>query len=279
MLADKRITGAGGSCLRSAYNGFWLEVDDECYDESFEVTCESDFVTSLIYKKRSGSGLDSPYYVSSTTHSAPADGKTQEDVNSLCFTEEDSNSCSYGGTLWASLALKKLGKDYSPYIPYLIAMASNNNRYLPSSFLYMSTGDDEYFTELINEQKTEGYWQTGSDSGQRYFDTALALLAVPSSEHSDRAIDWLLETQQSSGCWRNARDTSFVLYAASPKTPALSSERAECSDFGGYCVSSQLTCEDAAGDLLGNYYCPSLGSSVCCSVNVIEELPNVIPSD
>ena len=277
VLEDKRITGAGGSCLRSAYNGFWLEVDNDCYDESFEVTCESDFVTSLVYRKRAGAGLDSPYFVSSTTHSAPADGKTQEDVNSLCFTEEGSSSCDYEGTLWASLALKKLGKDNTPYIPYLIAMAPNNERHLPSSFLYMLTGDDEYFTELINEQKTDGYWQASSDSNERYFDTALALLAVPSSEHSSRAVDWLLETQQSSGCWRNAKDTSFILYSASPKTPALSSERADCSDFGGYCVSSEQTCQDAIGEVLGNYYCPSLGSSVCCSVDVQEELPDVIP--
>ena len=278
---DKKITGAGGSCLSSAYNGFWLEVDEDCYDNTLEISCDQAFVTSLTYRKKSGSGVDAPYYISAITHSAPAEGKTQEKVNALCFKEKNQDTCSYEGTLWAALALRRLGKDTSAYIPYLAALAPNNERYLPSAFLYMLTGYDEHFVSLINQQKSEGYWQTTSDQSRRQYDTSIALLALQgrSAEQAETAIDYLLETQQGSGCWNNVRDTSFVLYSASPKNPALSSARTDCEDSGYYCVSSEQTCEDAIGTIQSNYYCSSLGQTICCTVYVEEELPDAEPSD
>jgi len=280
IAADKRLSGVGGTCFRAAFNGYWIEIDEDCFDDEFEISCESDFITSLAYRRRSATS-DTPYYISSTSHSAPADGKTTEKVNSLCFTEEDSDNCDYEGSLWATLALKKLGKETDAYLPYLIALASSNDRYLPSSFLYMLTGDDEYFTELINEQNTIGYWQTTSDSATRYYDTTLGLLSLQgrSASQDDLAKDFLLENQPSSGCWRNARDTSFILYSAFPKNPSLVTEKVSCSAPTGYCISTEQDCEDATGNVLTGYNCPSFGKSVCCSVNVIEDdLPDVVPS-
>jgi hypothetical protein len=277
---DKRITGAGGTCFRSAFNGYWLQIDEDCYDEEFEITCESDFITTLTYKRKTASGLDAPYYISALTNQQPADGKTTEKVNSLCFQkDEDSSSCDYESTLWATLALKKLGKDTSPYIPYLIALSSNYDQYFPSSFLYMLTGDEEYFSEIINNQKSEGYWQESNDQTKRYYDTALALLSLKgtSTEQSTRATEWLLEEQQTSGCWRNARDTSFILYSASPKSPSISSTRTMCADSGFYCTTTEQDCEDALGAIKSNYYCASLSKSVCCSVQVTQNL-TVIPT-
>jgi len=270
---DKRITGAGGQCFRSAFDGYWIKIDEDCFDDQLEITCDKDFITSLVYQKTSGS--NTPYYISALTNSAPAQGKTQEKVNSLCFKQEGSTSCDYEGSLWATLALKKLGKDTDAYIPYLISLASNNEKYLPSAFLYMLNGDEEYFTELANKQKADGYWQVTSDSNRRYYDTALALLSLKgrSSEQADKAIEWVLETQPDSGCWRDTRDTSFILYAADPKSPTLSSSRTNCEDSGSFCVSSTETCEEALGESKSNLYCPSLGTSVCCTVDVDEEPP------
>jgi hypothetical protein len=274
--SDKRITGAGGDCLSSAMGGYWIQIDDDCYDDTFEISCEDAFITSTAYKF--GSGVTTPYYISSITNSAPADGKTTETVSSLCFTkDEDNNDCDYEGTLWATLALQNAGKDISAYIPYLVALAPNNERYMPSAFLYMLTRDSEYFTDLINKQRAEGYWQTSTS--QRYYDTATGLLALYgiSADQGEDAIDWLLETQPSSGCWNNARDTAFILYSASPKNPALASTKSYCVDQGYSCVSSEQTCEDGLGTVMPTYECTGLGASICCSREVAEDLPDVVP--
>lgn len=277
---DKTISGAGGTCFKTANNGYWLEVDDDCYNKEFDISCDKEFVTSLLYKRKSTlSNL--PYYISAVTNSAPAKSSTKEKINALCFKQGSSSSCNYEGSLWAALALKKAGKDVSSYLPYLIALASENKKYLPSSFLFMLTGDEEYFAELGNEQNIQGYWQVSGDANKLYYDTALALLSLQgrSATQADSAINYLLDKQPSSGCWNNARDTSFILYAAASKNPALSSSRVDCEDSNFFCVSSEDTCTEAKGEIKSNYYCPSLGKSACCSVKVEEELGPTTPSE
>lgn len=271
----KKVTGAGGECFSTAFNGYWLEVDSDCYDEEFEISCDKAFVSSLVYKRR-GSAATSPYYISSISHSAVAESSTKETVNSLCFKQEDSTSCDYEGTLWATTALKKMGKDTSAFLPYLIALSSSNEKFFPSSFLYMLSADDEYFQDIINKQKTGGYWQITSDTKTRYYDTSLGLLALSgkSAEQSEKAIDYILETQQGSGCWNNVRDTAFVLYAASPRTPSVS-DRVDCEDSGYFCVSKGDVCEDALGKIMSGYYCSGLKPAICCSKEVDEEIEDI----
>ncbi len=273
---DKTISGGSGTCLKPAYNDFWLEISKECFDEEFEISCDKEFVTSVVYKKKSGSS-ELPYYISSVTSSAAARGITKEKINSLCFKQLSSSSCDYEGSLWAALALKKTGKDTSAYTPYLTALAPDYQKYLPPAFLFMLKGADEHFTELINEQKTDGYWKTSSAQSQLYYDTALGLLALRghSAEQADSAINYLLEKQPASGCWNNIRDTAFILYAAAPKTPVLSAARADCADSGYYCASSESVCTEAQGDIKSNYYCSSLSKTICCSAEVEEALPDV----
>jgi len=262
IKTDKKLSGSPGSCFRTAYNGYWLEVDDDCYNETFTISCDQSFVTALIYKRRTGS----TYYVSTLTNTAPASGTTQEQVKTSCFKQ--GTSCDYEGSLWATLSLTKKGKAIKEFMPYLIALAPENSKNLPSSFLYMMTNYDEYLRELTALQRSDGYWQAVSTS-DKFYDTALAISALSdtSSEAVDAAKDYLLEVirpPSSSGCWQNSiRDTAFILYAAAQK-PASSSggtTKSYCEDFNHYCVAA-LECNES--DLLPNFDCTSIGD-VCCA--------------
>ena len=220
------------------------------------------FISTLLYKKTTGDTI----YVSSQTESASADGETEHTVNSYCLST--SSNCDYEGSLWATFVLSQTGNDISEFLPYLIAMADEdaNQKYLPSAFLLMITDSSEYITTLTNEQKTEGYWQT-SDSNSRYYDTALALLALYSinTDQADAAKTWLFDVQEDSGCWRNnIADTAFILYALSPR--ALSKEGGgdteDCEDYKKYCESPVDCAQD---NVLDSYSC--YGGKVCCSVS------------
>ena len=264
MSADKKITGSS-SCLSSAENGYFLQISSTCFDDNFTISCDKDFITTLLYKKDASS--TSPYHLSSKTHSAPLSGSTNEKVNAYCFAS--SSTCDYQGSLWASLALAKLGEDVSDYLPYLSSEydTAENKKYFPSAFLYMLTNEDDYYIEVTEKQKQNKYWQEQESSGINYYDTALALLSLQdlSLEQSDNSKEYLLQIQDSSGCWHanNVKDTSFILYAGWPKEPVLSqttTARSNCKDFGYSCTASE---ECILSDKLTNFYCSGL-SSVCC---------------
>jgi len=266
IAENKKISGTS-SCLSPAEQNYFLKISDSCLDDEFTISCDKDFITTLLYKKPGAS----IYYVSSETNSASASGNTEETVNAYCF--ETSNSCDYEGSLWAALALAKTGEDVSPYIPYITAMADEtiNKKYLPSAFLYMLTNEDDYYSELTDLQKQDKYWEEG---GKKFYDTALALLALQNTgtEAEDNTKEYLFEIQDNSGCWNsnNIRDTSFILYAGWPKPPLYDSDttgRADCEDFAHYCVSSG---ECSSDDTLDNFYCPFL-SDVCCETQPTEQ--------
>ncbi len=135
---NKQIAGTDPTGLRKSYNNYWFEITET--DTNFTVSCDKDFVTTLLYQKP-GSSV---YYVSSQTHTAPASDSTTERVESYCFAT--SGQCDYEGSLWAALAFTKSGKDISPYMPYLTAMSDDtaNKKYIPQAFLYMLTKADDY---------------------------------------------------------------------------------------------------------------------------------------
>jgi uncharacterized integral membrane protein len=264
--SNKKISGSS-SCLSPGESNYFLKINPTCYSKNFTISCDSDFITALLYKKSSGS----VFYVSSLTHSSASQGLTQETIGTSCFAL--SSSCDYEGSLWAALALAKTGQDISDYLPYLEAMSdeSNNQKYFPSTFLYMITGSDDYYSTIVEKQKSGTYWQEDS-SNNRYFDTALAILSTQDSNsaETENSKSNLLETQDSTGCWHsnNIRDTSFLLYSGWPKLPASSGTTvSNCEDFGHYCVSSA---ECLSSDQLDNFYCSSL-SSVCCNVKPVEQ--------
>ncbi len=256
IASNKKISGDPGNCFSKAYDNYWLRIKDSCLDKEFEVSCDSDFITTLLYKKPN----TNIWHVSSQVESVSAGGTTINKVNSLCFSE--SNSCDYEGTLWATLALYKVGNENtSSFIPYLVAFAEDNEEYLPYSFLYYLTNSEDYLQEILNLQKTQGYWDLGKKG--KYYDTALALLSLTSSQAKDNAISWLEETQGNNGCWNNnIRDTAFLIWVLWPRTPYVPpTTTTEYCEPTYYCISVG-ECQDAGGNELDNYYCPGL--NICC---------------
>jgi len=260
---DKKIDSAAGNCLSLSSSNYWLEIDSDCYEEEFEISCEENFLTNLLFKSDDSSTI----HVSEQTSSATGDGTTREQVNSSCFI--DGETCDYEGSLWATLALDSMGEEISSYIPYLIIMAEENNEYFPEVFLYALTGYEDFHYDIISRQTSNGYW---SISGDKYYDTALALYPFIYKDFNEKeeAKIWLSNEQEDNGCWNagNIVDTAFILHSVwtkeNPTSPPVGST---CLDAGYYCMSS-ANCDDAGGNILDN---SCSGFNVCCDTQEIQE--------
>jgi len=249
---DKTLSSGAGTCLK-VYNNYWMKISPSCYDVEFQISCENSFLTSLLYKKTTLSTI----YVSQKTNSASGEGTTTEKVSSSCFRE--GSSCSYEGTLWAAMVLKYRKYDVSSYIPYLTAMADENSRYIPESFLQYLT--NSFRTELLAKQASNGWWAA---SGDKFYDTAVALLPFQNEQLSEKtkSIAWLSEVQGTDGCWQgNIRNTAFLLYSIWPKKIANVSTAKDCESSSYHCMSS-AACADATGTVLTDY--TGCFTNVCC---------------
>lgn len=270
---DKKIQSiAGGNCFSGTSNGdYWPEVARSCYGIEFQISCDQDFKTSLIFQKTGSSTI----HVADQTSSASPGGVTSEIVESYCFST--SQSCSYEGSLWAALALNAADEEIENYLPYLITLSDEdvNEKYLPDSFLYYLTGKVDYKVGILEQQILDKCWKKSTD---KFYDTALALLPFENDEPDEKtkAIDWLLseDGQDEEGCWdnKNIRNTAFLLYAiwprglnegTSPNTTTI-----YCADAGKYCMS-EMSCLDAGGNVLEQYTCSLFYK--CCSVDVAQE--------
>ena len=255
IAEDKTINTNAGSCLVQAQDDYWLRVSPTCFGEEFEISCNQKFLTTLLFRKAGSSTV----HVSSESSSASADGVTTEKVNSLCF--EENNQCVYEGSLWAALALKSSNEDVSAYLPYLMTLAEDNPRFIPDAFLYFITGDVQYKVSLLTKQKSNSWWL---ESGDKYFDTALALYPFYTEEGIDEktnAKEWLLEVQEESGCWdsNNVKNTAFILASIWPKESSNGNGLPSCKNAGFFCMPSGI-CE---GEIFADYNCQ--GSYSCCS--------------
>ena len=263
---SKKLSSNAGSCLSLAQDDYWFEIysSQTCQDNEYEISCDKDFSTSTLFKEQSSETI---YVSGREIKSASSGGTTREQINSSCFA--DSNSCSYEGSLWASLVLDSMGEDTSPYIPYLVTMAGNNPKTLPEAFLYILLGED-YKNDLLLKQKSSQYWDTSND---RYYDTAVALLALRSDDYTEKAnaLDWLGEMQGTDGCWQGSvKNTGFLLYSISPRAASGgngSTTKPSCEPSNGYCMSA-TDCASASGSALDAYQC-SFG--VCCSVQKAQQ--------
>ncbi len=268
---DKKIDSAAGSCLSlsdldgnpstTADNDYWLEIDSDCYEEEFEISCDESFITNLLFKSDTSSAI----HVSERTSSATADGTTTEKVDSFCFI--DSGACDYEGSLWATLALDSMGEETSSYMPYLVTMADANDEYFPEVFLYV-LGYEDFHYDIFEKQDSNGYW---SISGDKYYDTALALYPFMYEEFDEKqkAKEWLLLKQEEDGCWNSGHilDTAFILHSVWAKENPDPPITTTCIDLGYYCMSS-ADCDDSGGNIL-NYSCSSY--YVCCDTQKIEQ--------
>lgn len=253
---NKKISGTPPEGLSRAYNDYWFQINN--IKKNYTISCDKNFITALLYQK-SGSNV---FHVSSETKSASEFDSITENVNSFCL--KTGNECDYEGTLWASLVLKKEGKETAPLIPYLTSISdkAENRKFIPSAVLYILTNDDEYYSELVSLQKSDGFWD---ESRNKFYDTALSLLALQSlnSNEVDSAKKYLLKVQKEDGCWQS--DTSFILHSAWPKNPTgLSGGTgiSYCQDFGNFCVPIG---ECSLIDSIDNFYCSS-AAQVCCKI-------------
>lgn len=255
---DKTISSSAGSCLSLSEGDYWLRVSSSCRDEEFKISCDESFITTLLFKKSSSSTI----HVSETTHSASAEGTTTEKINSFCFSSDGGN-CDYEGTMWAALALNKLGYETSSYIPYLIIFADENSELIPESFLYALTGASDFRADLLAMQKSSSYWD---ESGDKFYDTAFALYPFQyddSLSEKKNSQNWLLEIQGNDGCWDNGniKSTAFILNSLWSKKSisVLDDDEEDCEDLEYYCMP-RAECDGTVLD----YDCSGL--SVCCSV-------------
>jgi hypothetical protein len=266
---DKKISGDAGQCLSLAQGNYWLEISSSpfCHNQEFSISCDKDFFTTLLFRKQ-GSPI---IHVSQEISSAAAAGTTTEKVESFCFREGGiGNPCNYEGSLWTALVLNSLEKDISSYLPYLITLAEDNQRFLPDAFLYFITADTEYSVSLLSKQKkinTQYYWK-GSTATDMYYDTALALFPFKHETFLEKtnSKQWLLETQDTNGCWQdNTRNTAFILASIWPRDFFTGNGNGgnglqDCESVGNYCVNKG-SCE---GQIFSDYYCGIL--SECCTV-------------
>ena len=274
ITEDKKISGDAGQCLSLAQDDYWLEISSLCYDQEFSISCDKDFFTTLLFRKQGSPVI----HVSQEISHASTGGTTTEKVESFCFREGGiGNPCNYEGSLWAALALDSLGEDMSPYLPYLITLAEDNQRFLPDAFLYLITADTEYSDSLLSKQKTIGtqyYWQ---ESGDMYYDTALALFPFRHETILEKtnSKQWLLETQDANGCWQgNIRNTAFILASIDPRDFRDGNGGGglqDCVSVGNYYCVNKGSCIGYGGQVLSEYDCPGVLSE-CCTVPSPEQL-------
>lgn len=277
---DMALSGSPGSCLEFSSSRYLLKIKDSCLDENFEITCNQSFVSTLLYQKNKGSSNDClnqnnvTCYIASATHAATSLGTTSEKVSASCFNS--GAGCEYEGSLWAALALSKMGSNnVSITLPYLIALAEDYGRFFPSSFISILAGDDEQYSRVIEQRKQGQYWDVENSPYNRFYDTSLGMLALSSSSNSrgeiDSTQDYLLSIQTKEGCWNNNRilDTSFILYSGWPRGgvagPGSGGKSAICEEAGLSCERLG-ECTNAGGRALTNFECASVG--ICCSVKI-----------
>lgn len=297
---DMKLTGTPGPCLTIDSTRYKLAVNVQCIDKAFRTMCESQereisFLTNLLYKK---SG-EQTIFVSSITNSAAENAWTSEKINAKCFKQ--AGTCDYEGTLWATAALYVAGNDTSQFSPYLRALASANEKYFPSAFLYYVIEDEQRKAQQSEKiiqsavSRPEGnFWEIPGGGRGKFYDTSLALLAlggVDSQIASGLNVkQYLFSVQTDRGCWNenNIRDTAFLIYSAGwagmrePAAPVCGNnnlEGAEVCEVGADGIfgtrddnfgSNAPTCQ-SQGYQSGNLTC----GNDCRSYNVTQCVGNV----
>lgn len=264
---EKQLSASAGSCLSLSEGKWWLRVAPSCYGEEFEISCNQKFLTNLLFKEQNSQTI----HVSEKTTESSANGVNTEVVNSFCFGLN--SKCDYEGSLWATMALKILDNDMSDYLPYLITLSEKeeNEKFIPESFLYGLTDSSDFRVSLLQKQLAEKYWD---ESGDRYYDTAVALLPIQDdTEEKINSKKWLLDnkTRDSEGCWKGSISaTGFILYSIwggrARSDGGSGGPSIDCEDKSGFCISD-IDCSEAEGTDM-NYEC-SGAWDICCSKNRI----------
>jgi len=266
---EQKISGNTGNCFSNAKEGYMLKVSNNCFGKEFEISCDKNFVTSMIYEKSSGGTI----FVPGKAESAASGGTTKAKVVSQCFKTTGAG-CDYEGSLWAVMALQKKGLNIEAFMPYLYAFADANKRFFPSAFLYILTGGDDQYNQIISLQKQGQFWDIIASPYGKWYDSALALMALSkgNSQEAENAKTYLLSVQTPDGCWNNnnIRDTGFILYSAFTRGVTRESGSGEVPKCESPFICTGLfECTNAGGKQEYNYDCSSEGAAkICCSINV-----------
>ncbi len=270
LSEDKKLSSGAGTCLSVTSDKYWLSVSPSCYRTEFEISCDEAFQTNLIYKRKNSPVL----FVSGKTNTGSPSGSTTEVIESECFTKD--GECDYLTTLWAAYALvSSSGDSYdiSPFWPYLQAMNGEDEKILAQGMLGYFSGSLVFKAELVQKQRSEGYW---SVSGDNFYDTGFALLPYSgdSFEGKEKAMEWLLSSgvQDKEGCWKgNILNTALILHSVWPKTisTSISQTLPSCESAGYYCLSP-IECQNNEGNILSSYTCTSASKSCCDKQTVLK---------
>jgi hypothetical protein len=259
---NKKINMNAGECLKLAQSNFWYKVEPSCFDKLFQISCNQDFITNLLYKNQKSSTI----YVLEDTQQSPAFGKTEHRIESKCLGI--GANCDYEGTAWGAIALQETENNIEDLIPYLIATSDLKRSYLPNAFIFILTRYENYGTKLILEQKFGAYWEAESSMYNKYYDTALALLGLGTGQAQTlKAKNWLLFEQGNNGCWANSvRETAFILWVLTNRQYETGSTTVFCESSGFHCTAK--TACPSVSDLGESYYCFGL-SNTCCEENIL----------
>lgn len=281
---NKKLSGDGGSCLDIGYNGYFLEINQNCYEKTFDISCDEDFITTLLYQKENSNTL----YVLKYFNGASAGGITSEKINSYCFAS--GGVCDYEGSLWAAFILDSKGYDIAAYMPYIIGGAEGKENLLPEVFIYFIKGYLDYRTTILEGQIAGKYWQAGT-TNDKYYDTPLALLPFQWESSLTEKIsteEWLLEeAQEDSGCWdgKDIVNNAFILYSLFPEFSGSGGGNGtnntavcgngicevgetfencpeDCEDTNSECIAEGYYCVGTCNGTELAYECPD--SMVCC---------------
>jgi hypothetical protein len=257
-------------CLSVSGSKYWLRILSSCFDNQFEIFCNKDFVSTLIYQK----GGSETVFVSPELHTSIANGSTKEQIKARCFKTGD--DCDYEGSLWAALALNVLGKDVSAFVPYLSALAEDNVKFFPSAFLYSLVGSsesNEFFSDITQKQKNNNLWGIIGSPYKKYYDTSLALFALAGKTEAEKAKSSLIELQnKNTGCWIERDpivDTAFLLYSGWKRSiisPGTGRTRSSCDSVSGQSCEKREGCLDIGGEVRVEFTCS--GTNICCSKQV-----------
>lgn len=275
--ANKKLSannGRAGNCLTisSEKGNYWFLISPNCYEKTFEIGCDGSgpFLTNLLYQDQNSNTI----FVSDKTNTAGrgTSGKTTEKINSYCFRQSPTSpACDYEGSLWAALALDLSGKDVDSFVDYLRAKAESNTQVFSAPILYYLTEYQEYYTIISNSQgrfTNNRFWTV---SGDKAYDTALALLPFRGTSFpgKDDAKTSLLDIRDNNGCWpesstRKIRNTAFVLYSIwpefDPDAPACSATNPCPTGFScqnNQCVQNQQNTTCPAVPCQTGYTCQS----------------------
>lgn len=279
---NMKLTSNGGSgqCLTISPSGYLMKIKSECLTKTFQISCNESFLTTLIYQKNVGDNSDclnlndKTCYVSGDTHSAASLGSTEETVTASCF--KAGNVCDYEGTLWATMALLDDNRDIESFVPYILALSEDNEKYFPDAFITFLTGDDVSYSNVISLRREGKYWDIPGDANNRFYDTAIGMLALGNSASSgdlDSTKDYLISIQTKEGCWNNnnIRDTAFLLYSGWQRAGLNlgannGGSSTGCLDVVGQSYTCEIMseCTSAGGNVLTQFTCP--GITKCCSI-------------